>query len=306
MALDYALNSKKDGKPYADIRVIGDKAYAKVDFRGIAKLASEDPAGIDDLPPEAAPLKDLVDGKWVSIDTAEFGKLAQEVPGFGALGGTGGGTGKGTGSKGAPSPDPSIARSACESVKKAFGDNIRLEDKGKTDGVELIRVSAPARPLVKSLYESFSKIAKDTAPNYPLFPGDKGFDSVPNRNFHADLQLKDGNLQAITFDVAQFADSTSWSTHLPLRFGISTGAGEVTAPAGATPLAADQLGGLFSSFVGEPGDETDYEDFGPGTPLTESQFAELEKLGIDRPTAEQMNKSGLEFADIKQLAPELT
>ncbi|WP_285740140.1 hypothetical protein [Kitasatospora phosalacinea] len=204
----------------------------------------------------------------------------------------------------------------CDSVKGAISDNVTLKDLGKTGDTDVIRVSAPARPLVKSLYESFSKVAEDlpgrSARN---LPGDRALDGVPNRNFHADVQLKDGRAQAITFDLAQFADQDGWATHLPLRIGISGEGQAVTAPADAVDLDL----GKFQDMLAAMDEGSDFEDDGdfstggsgidsyaPALPLTASEYAQLEALGIDRKTAEELNREGLGFAQIKALGPELT
>ncbi|MFF4345630.1 hypothetical protein ACFY00_37710 [Kitasatospora sp. NPDC001540] len=204
----------------------------------------------------------------------------------------------------------------CDSVKGALSDNVTLKDLGKTGDTDVIRVSAPARPLVKSLYKSFTKVAEDL-PGYSErnFPGDRALDGVPNRNFHADVQLKDGRAQAITFDLAQFADQDDWATHLPLRIGISGGGEAVTAPTGAVDLGLDKLQDMLAAMDGGSGfeDDTDFSTDGFGTypsapalPLTESEYTQLAALGIDRKTAQELNREGLGFAQIKALGPEPT
>ncbi|MFE1318839.1 hypothetical protein [Kitasatospora phosalacinea] len=310
-AIGYALNSKKDGKTYADVRVVGDKAYLKADVRGIAELAGEDPGEIDraleEMPAEAAPLKELFDGKWVSVGLDDFKELSGQM--------TGAGPGAGV-NEDEPALDPSVLQHFCDSVKGALADNVTLKDLGKTGDADVIRVSAPIRPLVKSLYDSFSTVAEDL-PGYSdgVLPGDGALDGVPNRNFHADVELKDGQARAVTFDLAQFADQEGWTAHLPLRIGISGGGDGVTAPTGATDLGLDKLQEMFAAMDEASGyeDDTAYpgdEDFGsgfdtPALPLTESEYAQLEDLGIDRETAEELNQGGLGFLQIKALGPEL-
>ncbi|ROR42396.1 hypothetical protein [Kitasatospora cineracea] len=303
-SVGYALNSKKDGKTYADIRLIGKKAYLKVDVRGIAQLAGEDSSefesALDQLPPAAAPLKDLVGGKWISVDTEKFEEFSRQMSGS---------AGKGATPKAAPSLDPSVLNGFCNSLTEALSDNVTLDDLGKSgDADDVIRVSAPARPLVEALYKSVTGVAKGI-PGYPKLPAKGDFSDVPDRKLSADVQLKDGRPQAITFDIAQFADTSDWSTHLPLRIGISTDGAAQSAPAGATELDLNGLQEAFSSMSGgDLGDGATGTGFDQGSaaPLTESQYAELQRLGIDRDTAESMNHSGFAFDEIKGLAPQLT
>ncbi|MFK0190400.1 hypothetical protein [Kitasatospora sp. NPDC090308] len=309
VTLGYALNSKKDGKTYADFRLVGDKAYLKVDVRGIAQLAGEDgpefESGLDQLPPEAAPLKDLVGGKWVSVDVAKLQELSQQAAGGGAAG-------KGATPKPSPSLDPSVLNDFCDSLSDALSDNVTLEDKGKSaDADDVIRVSAPARPLVEALYKSFTGVAKNI-PGSPGLPAEGDFADVPDRKLSADVQIKDGRPQAVTFDFAQLVEKSDWSAHLPLRIGISTDGTTQGAPTGATEIDLGQLQEMFASMAGgfEDGTDPDVDlggiDLGPAAPLTDAQYAELGKLGIERSVAESMNHSGLSFEEIKELAPELT
>ncbi|MFB7946377.1 hypothetical protein ACFC6L_15830 [Kitasatospora phosalacinea] len=262
---------------------------------------------MEEMPAEAAPLKELFAGKWVSASLSDFEKLSGQMAGAGL--------GAGANEDG-PSLDPSVLQHFCDSVKGALSDNVTLKDLGKTGDTDVIRVSAPIRPLVKSLYDSFSTVAEDL-PGYSerTLPGDGVLDGVPNRNFHADVELKDGQARAVVFDLAQFADQEGWTTHLPLRIGISGGGSGVTAPADATDLGLDKLQDMLAEMDKGSGyeDDTAYpggDDFGsgfdtPALPLTESEYAQLEDLGIDRETAEELNQEGLSFLQIKSLGPEL-
>ncbi|MFD7735426.1 hypothetical protein ACFV6F_34200 [Kitasatospora phosalacinea] len=262
---------------------------------------------MEEIPAEAAPLKELFNGKWVSVGLSDFKELSGQMAGAGLGAGV---------NQDEPSLDPSVLQHFCDSVKGALSDNVTLKDLGKAGDTDVIRVSAPIRPLVKSLYDSFSTVAEDL-PGYSkgVLPGDGALDGVPNRNFHADVELKDGRAQAVTFDLAQFADQEGWTTHLPLRIGISGEGSAVTAPADATDLGLDKLQDMFAAMdeAGGYEDDTAYpgdDDFGssfgtPALPLTESEYAELEGLGVDRETAEELNREGLSFLQIKTLGPEL-
>ncbi|MFC8722717.1 hypothetical protein [Kitasatospora sp. NPDC057198] len=314
VSIGYALNGKKDGKTYLDVRLVGDKMYAKADVRAIAELggASEaDLADLDQLPPEAAPFKDLIDGKWVSADADAFKRLSRQMAGAGAAyDAEDGGANPGT----APSVDPSVLQHFCDSMKGALSRNVTLSDHGKSGDADVIRVSASASALLDSVYGSISDAAKEIpgAPKLPSKREFEGFGKAPDRRLAADVRIVDGRASAITVDLAQFADDVDWSVHLPLRLGISAADTPIPAPSGATPFDVDKLGELLTSMENSKSydDEDYYTDddsySGPGTPLTESQYAQLEALGIDRETAEAMSEAGLEFDEMKELAPELT
>ncbi|MFJ5883999.1 hypothetical protein [Kitasatospora cineracea] len=233
------------------------------------------------------------------MDTEKFEEFSRQMSGP---------AGGGAAPKAAPSLDPSVLNGFCNSLTEALSDNVTLDDLGKRgDADDVIRVSAPARPLVEALYKSVTGVAKGI-PGYPELPAKGDFGDVPNRKLSADVQIKDGRPQAITFDVAQFADAADWSAHLPLRIGISTDGAAQSAPTGATELDLSGLQEAFSSMAGsdfEDGPATDSGfDPGPAAPLTESQYAELQKLGIDRNIAESLNHSGLTFDEIKGLTPQ--
>ncbi|MGW4808375.1 hypothetical protein [Kitasatospora sp. NPDC004272] len=314
LSIAYALNGKKDGKTYLDLRLVDDTAYVKADVRAIAELAGEDASeldrNLDELPPEAAPLKDLIDGKWVSADADAFKQIAEGMPGAGAE--HDGGADPGA----APGVDPSVLKHFCDSMKSALSDNVSVTDLGKSGDADVIRVSAPARGLLDSVYGSLADAAKEI-PGAPAFPSEKkfdGFSGVPDRRLAADVRIVNGRASAITLDLAQFGDKTDWSTHLPLRLGISAADTPIEAPSGATAFDVGKFKELLTSMEdgGSYGEDdfgtdidTDY-DFPSGAPLSASEYAQLEALGIDRDTAEALNRAGFGFDDIKEMAPELT
>ncbi|WP_143686975.1 hypothetical protein [Streptomyces sp. TLI_171] len=303
VAIGYALSTKKSGKTYADLRLVDGKMYVKADVRGIAGLMGEDTSKIDEamsaLPPEAAPIKDVVDGKWLALDMKKF----EELTG-GSAKAKGKDIGRGAVPEAMPSIDPSAIREFTKSLKDALADNVTLEDKGKSGDADLIRVSAPARPLVKAMTKSVESLTA-SIPGYPALPsGEDDLKDVPDRNFSADVLIKNGKAQAVTFDLAQFDDKLDPSVHFPIRLAFSNDAAPLTAPAGASELDLTKFQEAFAAMAGSGQDFGDDADFDttPGTPLTASQYAELAKLGVDRQTAERMNKSGLEFEQIKQIA----
>ncbi|MFJ5232502.1 hypothetical protein ACIQBJ_21740 [Kitasatospora sp. NPDC088391] len=313
VAVGYTLSAKKSGKTYADIRLVDRKMYVKADVRGIAGLAGEDPAQIDravaELPSEAAPVKDVIDGKWLSVDLAKLQELSEQA----AKGGKPGSStkidpndiGRATLPDTLPGVDGAAVQEFAKSLKEAFSKNVTLEEKGRDGDADVIRVSAPLRPLVASFTKSAKALTKGI-PGYPGLPTeDDDLADVPDRKLSADVRIKDGRAQAVLFDLAQLDDKTDGSAHLPLRIGFSGDAAPLTAPSGATEFDLDKLKDLAGAMAGAADDSADDADYGdlPATELTADQLAELAKLGVDGNTAGAMARAGLSFEEMKQIAP---
>ncbi|MFJ1752089.1 hypothetical protein [Kitasatospora sp. NPDC088134] len=313
VAVGYTLTAKKSGKTYADIRLVDRKMYVQADVRGIAGLAGQDPAQIDQavaqLPPAAAPIKDVVDGKWLAVDLGKLQELSEQAAKGGKPGDSGkidpNDIGRATLPDGLPGADGAAVQEFAKSLKDAFSKNVTLEEKGKEGDADVIRVSAPLRPLVKSFTDSAKALTR-SIPGSPALPlEDEDLSDVPDRKLSADVQIKNGRAQAVLFDLAQLDDKADGSAHLPLRVGFSGDTAPLTAPTGATVLDLDKVKELVASMgrstAGSAGD-ADYGDL-PATELTAGQIAELAKLGVDGNTARAMARAGLSFEEMKEIAP---
>ncbi|MFG2696186.1 hypothetical protein [Kitasatospora sp. NPDC048407] len=305
VAVAYSLSAKKSGKTYADVRLVGERMYLKADVRGIAELAGKDTKEVDEfvsvLPAEAGPIKDVVDGKWVSLDVK---KMQDEIKKSKAPG-TDAGVSSGSPLDAMPGMDPAELKHLVKSLKAVISKNTSVEDKGKSGDADVIEVSAQARPLIEGLAKTVEKAVtgKDALPSLPT--GD--FEDIPDRKIAADVMIKGGKAQAITFDLMQLADKPDASAHFPLRLGINSDAPAIDAPSGATELDLQKLGEAFMSMAA-PGGKAGGKGSGFGsdgpdaTPLTDAQYAELAAAGIDHDKAKNLNAAGLSFQDIKDFA----
>ncbi|MFJ1794439.1 hypothetical protein [Kitasatospora griseola] len=299
VALAYSLGAKKAGKTYADIRLVGDRMYLKVDARGIARLVGEDAAGIDkfvgELPAEAGAVKDVVDGKWVSVDLKKAKELGEQQK-------KSAGVGNGPALGAVPSFDAAELERFGRTIKDVVSKNVSVEEKGKSGDADVIQVSAPARPLVEGLVKAFEKLAAGASGTsaFPPIPSDD-FSEVPDRKIAADVLVKNGRAQAVTFDLMQLADKPDPAAHFPLRLGLAVDAPTVTAPTGATEFDLTNLQKIAEKLA-TVGGSADAGADGPAAPLTEAQYAELAAAGVDRAKAANLNAAGLSFQEIKDFA----
>ncbi|MGW6912928.1 hypothetical protein ACWGB8_03750 [Kitasatospora sp. NPDC054939] len=309
--LVYSLGSKSGSQTYAEVRLVDAKLYLKVDLKGLARVTGEDPAQFsalsDELPAEAKALKDVFDGKWVSVDGKLLDKTLQEKAGEGA--------------PGAPSAQPTLDQKAADNlvntVKGVLTKNLTFEDKGKHDGADHIVVSAPARALVDGMLKGIAPIAKDIPQLSPL-PTEVPAD-VPDRKLSVDLYLKKGAVSSLTFDAAQFAEKAGPDVRFPLTLGFSADATPVQAPSGATVVTEgdlDTIGELMAPAYDpdfdpdldpgfDPGLDPELDLGGepkPAPPLTEAQLKELEAAGMGRDEAKVMNSIGATFEELKAIA----
>jgi hypothetical protein len=184
----------------------------------------------DQLPPAFAPVKALIKGQWISIDTGVVTSLSK-------LAGAGGSTA-------APKLDTASQAKIVAALRKALADNATFKDLGSHDGADQVQVTVPARQLAKELKTGL-------APALTQIPGFKpadlnGLDNVPNKTVSAELSIKDGSLSAVSVDIAQFDDTAHGK--LPLKLSLDGGTGQVTAPAGARAITMKDITNLMSSF----------------------------------------------------------
>ncbi|WP_380283275.1 hypothetical protein [Kitasatospora purpeofusca] len=293
----------KGGASLFELRQVGDRAYARADLPGFARLVGEDASEVKELTKGLpAALQGALEGTWVSFDTKEFKEA-------GGAGGTGT-----AGASPAPTLDPKLSDGLAASLKDILGHDLSFEDKGKQDGKERITVTAPARKLADDLLKAFEPLTKEI-PNLGKLPKTAPKD-VPDRNLALDLFLDGGALSAVTFDLAQLDGKAGPGTPLPLRIAFGKDAPAVQAPAGAATITSDDLGGLLGSFLGgsflggslgdgplgSAGAGSDGTG-GAAAPLTDAQVKEL--TAGDAMNEEQVrlyNQLGMSYQDIKDLA----
>ncbi|WP_335340815.1 hypothetical protein [Streptomyces qaidamensis] len=218
----------------AEYRVIGDFTYVRADMAAMGEMAGSPVPDADDLPPEAGAMKDVIEGKWVKINTKEMEKA----------------TGESRRANGGPAPAPSLDAKTQKKLMKALREVIAREVKFKTadgeNGTEHVKATAPFRTLVTELFGEIRPLLKDLPPGVQL-PTDKDLKEVPDAKVTADFTLKNGALSQVDVDLAKLA-GTAEVKKLGLTLRMREGV-KPTAPAGATKLDLDKL---MSGFFGGP------------------------------------------------------
>ncbi|WP_042399187.1 hypothetical protein [Streptacidiphilus carbonis] len=239
-----------DAKPLFELRVVNSKDYLRVDLDELSKLGSSDKSlaggisgmksGVAQLPSAYNAVKDLVNGRWVSIDPKQLSGLTKSLGGGGTTA--------------APSPSalPSLSSGDQNKLVKAltgvFTVDVTLDDKGTQDGKDHIVVTAPARKLVADIQNAVEPIVKDVPTIGSSFPT-AAPTSVPDKSMSADVYINnDGSLSKLSLDVWQLNPKGTADQHLPLSLSFDTQAAPTTAPAGATELTSgviqDMLKGM--------------------------------------------------------------
>lgn len=308
----YTVASKK-GHTYADLRIIDEKVYAKIDLKGFAELTGEDTGEFDQMASvfgsDDKVMKTLLDGGWISLDPAvveQFTKLATEEE-------SGGDDTSGTPSA-EPTLDAKTTQRLTDAVRDVITKNVTFQDKGSKDGTDHIHVSAPARSLVDGMLRAVRPIAADV-PEFPALPTAVPSD-VPDRTVGVDLDITKGALSGITFDLAQLDDGAKADAHLPVKLTLNGSAPAPTAPTGAVAVTEKDIEGLggfpVPGLAGSgddatgagPGEVPGLGDFSPepAPPLTDAQIKELVAAGMDAEEAKSMNRFGMTFEDLKDMA----
>ncbi|GAA2767026.1 hypothetical protein GCM10010103_60670 [Streptomyces paradoxus] len=216
----------------AEYRVIGDFTYVRADMAAMGKMTGNPLPDADELPPEAGAMKDVLEGKWVKINTKEMEKA----------------TGGSRKAEGGPAPEPSLDAKTQKKLVKALREVIAREVKFKTadggDGTEHVTATAPFRTLITELFGEIRPLVKDLPPGVDL-PTDKVLKEAPNAKVTADFTLKNGALSQVDVDLAKLAESAKVKK-LGLTLRVREGV-KPTVPAGATKL---DLNNLMNGFFG--------------------------------------------------------
>lgn len=215
-----------------EYRLIGDQAYIRADLDAMGEMTGSPVPDVDDLPPQAGALKDVIAGKWVTYDAKELDKAVAE----------------GQEAEGGPAPAPSLDAKTQQKLLKALRTVIAREVEFKTsgggDGTEHVTATAPFRTLITELFGEIRPLAKDLPPGMEL-PTAKDLKDAPDAKVAADFTLKNGELAQVDVDLAKLAEKAKVKKlGLTLRMREGT---RPTAPAGATKLDVKELmNGLFA------------------------------------------------------------
>jgi hypothetical protein len=254
---DQVLRKAKDGSVAVTVSAGGDssllevrslngkKLYVKADLKQLMTLGAsagdaESKADLkefqsmldraDKLPSSYKSVKNLLGGKWVSIDPDSFEELAKEF----------GGSGSGAGTD---ALDTRTQQAIVRAVAKAIGSNATFKDTGSKNGADHITVTVPAAKTADALAKALKPYKDDLPDGFDL----SDLKDVPKKNITLDVALKDGALSGITVDVAQFDKKVKGE--LPLTIGFGADAKPVRAPAGATVLNPQDIMGAMMALM---------------------------------------------------------
>lgn len=227
-----------------EFRTVGPKSYIRVDLKAIGSLSgvtAADRAQIDGivkasgkLPASYASVKALLKGGWVSIDPQAFQQFTQTL---GKAGGAG------LPATPAPKLDAKTEAQLTAAFRQAMEDNATFRDAGTTGGVDHVTVTVKAGKAAKELAKSLKPLAKQLG-GPPLADLDK----VPAKNVTVGLDITDGTVSGVSFDLAQLDKHATGK--LPLDIALSDAAAPVSAPAGAVTLNPQDIMGAMMSLVG--------------------------------------------------------
>jgi hypothetical protein len=256
---DQALRKAKDGSVAVTVSTGGDtsllevrslngkKLYVKADLKQLMTLGAsagdaESKADLkefqsmldraDKLPSSYKSVKNLLGGKWVSIDPDSFEELAKE------FGGSDSASGAGT-----DALDTKTQQAIVRAVAKAIGSNATFKDAGSKNGADHVTVTVPAAKTADALAKALKPYKDDLPDGFDA----AGLKDVPKKNITLDVALKDGALSGVTVDVAQFDKGVKGE--LPLTIGFGADAKPVRAPAGATVLNPQDIMGAMMALM---------------------------------------------------------
>ncbi len=219
------------GSALADLRMVNGVVYARADGPTILKLAGEPRSDLDDalagLPPSLAPLAKAARGQWVSIDLAkDLPSLVKSVP-------------TGDLPTATASLNPATVQQLLDSFTSAYRKNVTITQVGKGAKGTEYQLSAPIRQIATQVEPQLDALISQASSGDPDVPSaakiKQEIAKLPNRSFDADLWVKDSKLTGLSVDLAQF-DAQAAGHKVLLNVDVAQNAGNVSAPAGATPI----------------------------------------------------------------------
>lgn len=243
-------------KSLLEMRQVGGLEYLRVNMDNLVSLSGDAganqtiaqmQAGLAQMPPQYAPIKDLYQGKWVSIDPKQFAQFAKSMGGASAA----------TGASGLPTSIPSISAGTKNNLVTAltglFERDLTLTDQGTVNGQDHIVVQGSEAKLAAGIQQAFEPVAKaipGLGSSYPTAAPT----GVPDKNISADLYVgKDGSLSKVSFDFWQLNPHGKAGEQLPVSLDFNDQAATPTAPTGAVPIPASLLQSLVQSIAGNAG-----------------------------------------------------
>lgn len=205
-----------------EYRQVGDWAYLRTGVESLEKATGNQLPAPEDLPPNAADLKQVLGGGWVKMPADN---LIKNTPG----------------KETAPSADPSAharQKKVLKGLQQLVDREIQLKDTGTKDGADHITATAPFRTLITGLVDELRPLAGDL-PQGAKLPTSKDLKDAPNNKITADFAIKNGALNEVSVDLAPLAD-TAKSDKFALVLRIGKGE-QATAPAQAAQIDPEAL-----------------------------------------------------------------
>jgi hypothetical protein len=249
LSLDFEVHAG-DGKPLVEIRTVGGLEYLRVDVDSILKLVpipgstaeiSSIRKSFDGAPPAFAPLVDLLNGKWISIDPKKLTALTKSLSGTAGV----------PTPSAVPSLDSATQNKLVSALTGVFAQDVTLDDKGTVNGRDTIVVTAPASKLVADLQKAIAPIAKGIPAIGSEFPTSAPT-GIATGKVSADILInKDGSLSELSFDLGQLDPKAAKAkAQIPVSLSFDTHAAATTAPAGAVAFDPSILQEMIKSLGG--------------------------------------------------------
>ena len=237
------------GVHLVEVRSIAGVIYARADVKRIATVAGWDPAQFEQVASSVLSSKSTVvkaeKGQWLSLDVVKAGEEAKS-----------GGLLKSSRTTGpSASVDPAMMQKLITDLKSAYRHNASITQLGQdsTKGTGY-RLGAPARQVARAVEPDLAALNPTTNPAEIK----KDLAQIPDKTFHLDLWVKNGNLTDVSFDLTQFLTKANPSQKLTVDIAVDVNGGKVNAPAHATnidvkSLLSPFLGGTATGSGGTPG-----------------------------------------------------
>jgi hypothetical protein len=223
-----------NGRGFVDLRYVGHVLYLKVDLSGLLQVVNR-PQLSAQLSAEARRLpsfaRSFLAGHWVSLDTtALFGMLS------------------GLGVNVAPSTSPGQNDRVLNDLRTALERDLAVKRVGSTVQGDHLQLTGHTRQLVGDLVT----VVRNDLPGGAVIASGIKLDSVPLRSVTLDAYVRNGTLNSLSLDLAQFAPPAEKkpTDHLPLTLDFSRSGAPITAPAGAIVIQPSQLTSLFGRLSG--------------------------------------------------------
>lgn len=211
-----------DGGAIVEFRSLNKTLYARADVPKIVELAEQDPSTLDqfksgDLPPELSFVRDAVEGRWLQVPADDLTKLGQQLGGPSA----------------SATPDPASVRRFLEALKGVYNKDVQVRAEGDGgDRGDRFVLTGSSRALATDLVKAISDLQPGNPALSSVDPAE-----VPDREIVVEAFVKDGAINVLSLDLAQFADGEDAARlgdkRLPIVLEMSREAPEIVAPTDA-------------------------------------------------------------------------